>query len=139
MTLLLDSNVVIHALEPASPLHKQASSVLKNAPLQGYETHVSELLYAEVLSKPALSDAEAKTLFTKVSTAVSRNLPISQEVLLLSAKLRRSHTGLKTPDAVHLASAILGKCDYLVTDDRRLLAIKTEPIHVISITKAVTL
>jgi predicted nucleic acid-binding protein len=48
-------------------------------------------------------------------------LAIQTDTFDLATELR-AHHGTKTPDALHLAAAILGGCDVLWTNDRRLTA-----------------
>jgi predicted nucleic acid-binding protein len=43
-------------------------------------------------------------------------LPISLDILRESAKLRATQN-LKTPDAIHAATAFSANCDYLITND----------------------
>ena len=45
-------------------------------------------------------------------------LPLGREELLLAAKLRATSLKLRTPDALHLATAILADTDVFVTGDR---------------------
>ena len=48
-------------------------------------------------------------------------IPITTETFDLATELRGLH-GTKTPDALHLAAAILGGCQELWTNDQRLSA-----------------
>jgi len=41
-------------------------------------------------------------------------------------------TGIKLKDASHTACAIVAKCDYLITTDKRLLKFQDERIKVIN-------
>ena len=41
-------------------------------------------------------------------------------------------TGVKDKDANHVACAIIGKCDYLLTTDSRLLNYKTDKIKIVN-------
>ena len=41
-------------------------------------------------------------------------------------------TGVKKMDALHVASAIIGKADYFLTTDIRLLKYSTDKIHIIN-------
>ena len=41
-------------------------------------------------------------------------------------------TGVKKMDALHIASAIIGKADYFLTTDIRLLKYSTDKIHIIN-------
>ena len=42
------------------------------------------------------------------------------------------NTGIKDKDANHIACAIIGDCDYLLTTDKRLLNYKTDKINVVN-------
>jgi len=44
--------------------------------------------------------------------------PITQEILESAASLRAQIPGLKTPDALHAATALLHKCALFVTNDK---------------------
>jgi len=46
-------------------------------------------------------------------------LPLNVEVAASAAELRAQH-GLKGPDPLHLAAALIGKCNVPWTNDRRL-------------------
>ena len=41
-------------------------------------------------------------------------------------------TGVKNADAFHVACAILGKCDYFITTDDRLLKYQSEKIQIVT-------
>lgn len=123
MKLALDANVVIYAIEYNSPPHQQAFDLLQNAPIKGYETQVSELTFLEALSRPDLTNTEAREFYETVRRIASVNWPIDTSVLLKAAELRRTHI-VKTPDAIHLATAILHGADYFVTNDNRLIKLK---------------
>lgn len=41
-------------------------------------------------------------------------------------------TGVKTKDAIHVASAIIADCDYFITTDIRLLKYKTDKIELLN-------
>lgn len=47
----------------------------------------------------------------------TRMLPITSDVLREAARLRAVYTGLKTPDAIHAATALLAGCVLFVTND----------------------
>lgn len=46
-------------------------------------------------------------------------VPLTREVVDRAMALRARY-GFKTPDAIHLAAAIVGQCDSFLTNDRRL-------------------
>jgi predicted nucleic acid-binding protein len=47
-------------------------------------------------------------------------VPISAQIIETATVLRARHRFLKTPDAIHLASASLSACDVFLTHDRAL-------------------
>lgn len=53
--------------------------------------------------------------FTKVTT-----LPIEREIFQKAAQLRADFPALKTPDALHLSTALYHNCDEFWTNDNRL-------------------
>lgn len=67
----------------------------------------------------ALSDVEGVAL-----------LPVTREIAREAARLRTVH-GLRTPDAVHIATAILANAAAFVTMDRRLARVTEIPIRIL--------
>lgn len=79
----------------------------------------SELTLLEVLVKPLkVGDATTATLFRTVlkHTSDVQMLPITQSVLEAAANLRAT-LGLKTPDAIHVATALLNGSMLFITND----------------------
>lgn len=56
--------------------------------------------------------------------------PVTPAVARVAARLRAAH-GLRTPDAVHVATAILADAAAFVTMDRRLARVKEIPVRVL--------
>ena len=54
----------------------------------------------------------------------------SEEVITLAEEA--SATGLKPSDALHVAAAIIGRCDYFITTDKRILKYCTSRIKVMN-------
>ena len=120
LKIALDSAVIMYAINSESLLHLHATKLIADSPIKGYELHVSELLYLEVLSFPQIKDEEAREIRDGVAKNVSFNWPIDDEIILKAAQLRRMYH-LKTPDAIHIATAFARKCDYFVTNDHTLI------------------
>jgi predicted nucleic acid-binding protein len=51
--------------------------------------------------------------------AVSDIVPLSREVIDRATEIRAQY-GFKTPDAIHLAAAVVSGCDVFLTNDHRL-------------------
>ena len=62
---------------------------------------------------------ERKTAIEDFFRFAALNLDETLEILNIAEEARK--TGLKTKDSLHVACAIVAKCDYLVTTDMRRL------------------
>jgi predicted nucleic acid-binding protein len=116
--LYLDAAPVIYAVEQVAPFAARVDTYLA---LVGAELVTSDLTRMECRVKP-LRDGDMELLhdfddfFAK---AVSAIVPLSRQVIDKATELRAEH-GLKTPDAIHLAAAMLSACDKFLTNDHRL-------------------
>jgi predicted nucleic acid-binding protein len=115
----VDTNAVIYAVEQIEP-YLSAAAPLWNALDAGQQQIVtSELTLLEVLVKPlrdanqALTDLYRRILLGTVGLTC---LPISLAFLERAAALRASHN-LRTPDAIHAATALEAGCALFVTND----------------------
>ncbi len=77
------------------------------------ELALLETLVAPIKNNDYLLTAAYEQLLTRTEV---RLLPISVKVLRAAAKLRASF-GLKTPDAIHAATAIENNCTSFVSND----------------------
>jgi len=57
-------------------------------------------------------------------------LPVTREIAREAARLRAAH-GLRTPDSIHVATAIVAGAAEFVTMDRRLARVKEIPVRVL--------
>lgn len=83
----------------------------------------SELTIAEVMVKPLLDhETIVASVYEEMLGGAWRieALAVSRAVLLESARLRAADRSLRLPDAVHMATSRLSRCDHVVTSDRRL-------------------
>jgi predicted nucleic acid-binding protein len=85
----------------------------------------SELSLTEVLVHPIrLKNQVRIERYNRLMTEFVEALPVSRDVLLTAATLRSDFPALRTPDAIHAATAILTKASAFLTGDR---GIKTIP------------
>jgi predicted nucleic acid-binding protein len=114
-----DTSSVIYAVEKIEP-YFSASAPLWSALHGGtQEVMTSELTLLEVLVKPLRAgDAALVTLYRNVllGTAGLTCLPVSLAALESAAGLRAQYN-LKTPDAIHAATALQAGCAMFVTND----------------------
>lgn len=134
MRLYVDSSVIIYGVEGASPLREIALARLARVEgTPGGMILTSRLSRLECRVLP-LRNADAWLLSTydRVFTHSAVTLAeITGAVIERAADLRARH-GLKTPDAIHVATAIEWGADLPITGDRRLArrgAIKTELVE----------
>lgn len=58
-------------------------------------------------------------------------IPINQTIIREAAQLRGSTTSLRTPDAIHVATAMISGCSQFLTNDQRLRAVPGLPILIL--------
>lgn len=123
--IYLDANVFISAYETRGARSDHAWWVLKAIEAEEFTAVTSELTLAEVLVGP-FNDGDKeladhyRDIFT--SEAGFMVLPVERSVLVEAALLRSMTRSLKLPDAIHVATARLHNCPFIVSDDRRLPA-----------------
>ena len=123
-----DAQVGIYTVD-RHPLYATVCDPLWEGAQNGVFTVVSsELTLLEVLVGPVRGGdpglaARRENLWRRPQTHF---LPINESVLREAARLRASIPGLKTPDAIHAATALLRHCDLFLTNDtgfRRVLGL----------------
>lgn len=120
----LDANVFIYAINLFPPFASVISALFAASDAGRITPVTSELTAAELLVKP-FRDADAgheaacrAMLFGSARLEVA---PVTRDLLIESARLRAT-SGLKLPDAIHLATAALARCDAMLTNDARFRA-----------------
>jgi len=58
-------------------------------------------------------------------------LPPTYPICRLAAKLRSQYLSLKTPDALHLGTALYHQADCFITNDKRLKCVKEIPLIIL--------
>ena len=93
----------------------------------------SELIISEVLVIPMrLGDMGLQTLYeAALFQADLRLLPITQDILREAARLRATIPGLRTPDALHAATALLAGCSLFLTNDAGFRRVPGLPLAVL--------
>ncbi|MCU0703453.1 MAG: PIN domain-containing protein [Fimbriiglobus sp.] len=131
MKLYLDSVVVIYMVERHPQFGRAAAAAVSRlAPTALVGT---ELTRMECLIIPRrLSDAARGSDFDRLfSQKYLPFEPVDTPVFHLATDLRAKYTKVKTPDALHLASAILSGCDCFVTNDTDLSVVTEIRVEVI--------
>ncbi len=123
--IYLDSKVFIDAFENDDVPVTRGRRVLEHVRNGGAIGVISELVVAELLTKPLeTGDTEMYEAYVSLfhSSRTIETYPIDQRVLVRAARLRAATKSLKMPDAIHAATAQIQSCAAFVTADRRLLS-----------------
>ncbi|MGL4552651.1 MAG: type II toxin-antitoxin system VapC family toxin [Gemmataceae bacterium] len=133
-TVYVDANAVIYRVERIEPYLTASAPLWDALDLGTVCVETSELTLLEVLVKP-MKDGNPSLvgLFRTVllGTAGFAALPVSLAVLERAAVLRASH-GLKTPDAIHAATALIHGSTLFVTNDAGFRRVTGLPVVVLS-------
>lgn len=113
----LDSCMVIYLMENAGAFSELARRFLEKNP--NAILFVSSLVRLEVLVKPMRDRAATLVADYEEFISVQNWLSMNDSILDKALQLRVQH-GLKTPDALHLATAMHHGCVEFWTNDDRL-------------------
>jgi predicted nucleic acid-binding protein len=122
----IDTNTLIYLMERHPLYHdlcKEVFSLIEKGHLVGI---TSVLLLTEVLTKPLKDNNTGLVRAYKAVISTFPNFVIKQidkQTSVLAAELRAKY-GVKTPDALFLATAILENADVFVSNDVRLKRIE---------------
>ena len=129
--IYFDSCIVIYLIEGEVKLRSSVAE--KMAEQSQVSLNISDLTRLECRVWPIQnSDDELLLLYDsffalpEVST-----VGINRDVFDLATELRALHS-IKTPDAIHLAAALISGCDEFWTNDKRLAKAATDRIKIIS-------
>lgn len=121
----LDSCIIIYLHEATADLQIAIRDRLLPASGNRLTLSISDLTRLECRVRPLKrEDAALLADYDRFFALpdVSR-LPLSTKVFDLATELRARH-GLQTPDALHLAAALVGGCEQFWTNDNRLAKVQ---------------
>ncbi len=113
----LDSCIVIYLIENAGSFSELTRRFFANN--SSAILYLSPLVRLEVLVKPMRDKAESLVADYEDFIAAQNSLSMNDSIVDQALQLRVRH-GLKTPDALHLATALHHGCDEFWTNDDRL-------------------
>jgi len=116
--IYLDTAPVIYTVEHVLPY---AAAVDKRLSAPGIVQVASDLTRMECRVKP-LRDGDADLLRDYddyFEGTVAEIVSLSRDILDRATEIRAQYK-FKTPDAIHLAAAVVSGCDVFLTNDRRL-------------------
>ena len=133
-SVFLDANILIYYAEDAAPYAQALATTFEAIAHGRIKGVVSALSLLETIVVPLRQDnragAERFAELLRYSPHIEY-VPITDEILMRAAEIRAA-TELRTPDAIHIATAQLQACDAVLTNDRRLEAVGSPPIVVLN-------
>lgn len=120
--LYLDTCCIIYLIEAAGPFHAAAvQRIMAYNTVPGTTLVASRLARLECRTKP-VREADAALLARYEALFAAQRFRIAEisPAVVESATDLRARYGFKTPDAIHLATAILEKADTFFTGDAQL-------------------
>ncbi len=117
-----DTNIFIYLFEGCKTIMPQIKAL--QSLIEREETRIisSILVYAEMLP-PVVKNGNQKVVQSLINflreTEIFTLVPINFDVSV-HAGILRGETGMKTPDAIHVATAMEEKCDVFFTNDKQI-------------------
>lgn len=121
-TAYLDINLFIYAVEVYEPEQDFVRELFAALERGEFAAVTSELTLAEVLVQPlALGRADVAATYTELLQASDRLaiMPVDRAILIEAAR-QRAASGVRLPDAIHVATALAAGCKVFFSNDRRL-------------------
>lgn len=118
--LYLDTNVLIYLFEGFPTFRHVLTEMTECADAGEASLFTGEITIAELMVIPFKKDQPALIKFYMEALEDKRFiklLPSTQKVYLKTAYLRATQPKMKTPDAIHVATAVEGAMDVFITND----------------------
>jgi len=116
-TVALDADVVIAFLDASDDQHQRAIDVLRPRLAAGDRIVLAASVYAEILIHPIKRNAD-KAIDEFITAIGADIIAIDREIARRAAQLRATHSRVRLPDALSLATALATGADLLTFDQR---------------------
>ena len=128
--VFLDTNIFIYLIEEHPRYVRKIDDLLRLLERDKYEIITSTLTVGEILTKPYKENRSdlIKTYHAFFEEMVL--IDLNSDIASLFAKMR-VQCGIKTPDAVQIASAMYAEADLFVTNDVRLQQCRQEDFEIL--------
>ena len=128
----LDAGVVIGLLDANDAHHASSHAALMRTSGEGHALEMAASAFAECLVGPyrrgKASVEIVRSLFERLPISI---VALDSEIAASAARLRAQHPGLRLPDALVIATAIIGSADRLLTTDRKWPSAKAMKVKLI--------
>ena len=116
--IYLNASAFIYSVERIEPYRTLLEPLWQQAQSGQFTVVSSDLVVLETLVKPLREkDTFVEQLFVRLFDASEVMLIPTTRALWEEAARLRADTGLKTPDALHAATALHAECTLLITND----------------------
>ena len=117
-SIYLDTSAVIYSVERNEPYFTLLAPAWQQAEAGHFVLVCSELVVSEALVRPIrVGDADLEGAFRAVFAAPEVQLVATTRQIWEDTARLRAETGLKTPDALHAATALRAGCALFITND----------------------
>ena len=130
--IYLDTSAIIYSVERNEPYFTLLAPAWQQAEAGQFVVVCSELVMAETLVRPIREgNPDLEAAFRAVFAAPEVSLiPATRQLWEDTARLR-AESGLKTPDALHAATALRAGCALFITNDTDFRRVHELPIVVL--------
>lgn len=115
MKTAFDANVLIYFLGHSTEFGSLACDAIDSSLRQGGAVF-STIAIAEYSSHPMSNESALRSFL-----ALTDCVPVSELVAIKAANIRKSHSNIRLPDALHLATALVSDAATFITNDKQLL------------------
>ena len=130
--IYLDASGFIYGVERIEPYRALLEPMWRQAQAGQFTIVSSDLVILETLVKPLREgDTVVEMLFRSLLDANEVTLIPATRPLWEDAARLRAETGLKTPDALHAATALYAECTLFVTNDADFRRFEDLPVVVL--------
>lgn len=128
----IDSPAIIYSVEHIEPYSSLLEPLWRQVEASQCSVVCSELVVLETLVKPIRENNSALIILFRavLDTSDVRLVPVTRPVWEEAARIR-ALTGLKTPDALHVATSLIAGCDLFITNDSDYRRVADLPIVVL--------
>ena len=122
--LYLDTNLYIYLLEGIEPHRHRMAALTAEIDRRDIAVIASELIFTELLPRPVRDGRRLlveRYLDLLQQTPRITLVPVDRRVILRAVHLRADF-GLRSMDALHVATALVHACETFLTNDQRITA-----------------
>ncbi|MBA3758272.1 type II toxin-antitoxin system VapC family toxin [Candidatus Saccharibacteria bacterium] len=120
----LDTNVFIYWLDVGSPFNSTAAATLRK--LEKYKDWGVTSVITLTELRSGLGEDGSSAL--QEIQALVHTLLVDETIAIRAGELRQLYPALRTPDAIHLATALISGASKMVTADKKLHSIASKQI-----------